>query len=71
MHLKVPITLFQKMVWFIATVHEILEIKISKTMLTQQKFNKTLRPLFIYFIFYLFNDSNKNIQKYTVKIAFS
>ena len=33
MHLKVLITLFQKMVWFIgvrATVHEILAIKISK-----------------------------------------
>ena len=32
-HLKVLITLFQKMVWFIgvrATVHEILAIKISK-----------------------------------------
>ena len=43
MHLKVLITLFQKMIWFIgvwATVHEILAIKISKTMLTQQKFNK-------------------------------
>ena len=38
MRLKVFITLFQKMVWFIgvqATVHEILAIKI-----TQQKFNK-------------------------------
>ena len=33
MHVKVLITLFQKMVWFIgvwATVHEILAIKISK-----------------------------------------
>ena len=42
MHLKVLITLFQKMIWFIgvwATVHEILAIKISKKMLTQQKFN--------------------------------
>ena len=41
MHLKVSITLFQKMVWFIgdrATVHEILAIKI-----TQQKFNKIFR----------------------------
>ena len=46
MHLKVLITLFQKMLWFIgvgATVHEILAIKISKKMLTQQKFNKILR----------------------------
>ena len=45
-HVKVLITLFQKMVWFIgvsATVHEILAIKISKKMLTQQKFNKILR----------------------------
>ena len=42
-HLKVLITLFQKMLWFIgvwATVHEILVIKISKKMLTQQKFLK-------------------------------
>ena len=33
MHMKVLITLFQKMIWFIgvwATVHEILAIKISK-----------------------------------------
>ena len=40
-HLKVLITLFQKKVWFIgvwATVHEILAIKISKKMLTQQKY---------------------------------
>ena len=46
MHLKVLITLFQKMVWFIgirAIVHEILAIKISKKMLIQQKFNKILR----------------------------
>ena len=42
MHLKVLITLFQKMVWFIGVwaVHEILVIKISKSMLIQQKFNK-------------------------------
>ena len=41
--LKVLITLFQKMLWFIgvwATVHEILAIKISKKMLNQQKFLK-------------------------------
>ena len=40
MQLKVLITVFQKMKWFIdvwATVHE---IKISKKLLTQQKFNK-------------------------------
>ena len=46
MDLKILITVFQKMIWFIevwATVHEILAIKISKTMLTQQKFNKVLR----------------------------
>ena len=45
MHLKVLITLFQEMLWLIgvwATVHEILAIKISKKMLTQQKFNKIL-----------------------------
>ena len=43
MHLKVLITLFQKMVWFMgvsATVHDILMIRISKKMLTQQKYNK-------------------------------
>ena len=43
MHLKVLITLFQKMVWFLgdsATVHEILAIKILGKMLNQQKFNK-------------------------------
>ena len=43
MHLKVLITLFQKMLWFLgvwASVHKILAIKISKTMLTQQKFLK-------------------------------
>ena len=43
LHLKVFTTLFQKMIWFIgsfiSTVHEILEIKISKKMVTQQKFN--------------------------------
>ena len=46
MHLKVLFPLFQKIVWFIgaqATVHEILAIKVSKDMLTQQKFNKILR----------------------------
>ena len=45
MHLKVLITLFQKMVWFLgdsATVHEILAIKILAKMLNQQKFNKFL-----------------------------
>ena len=45
MDLKVLITVFQKMIWFIwvwATAHEILAMKISKTMLTQQKFNKVL-----------------------------
>ena len=43
MDLKVFITLFQKMLWFMevwATVHDILAIKISKKMLTQQKFLK-------------------------------
>ena len=42
-HLKNLITFFQKMVWYTgvrATVHEILVIKISKQLLTQQKFNK-------------------------------
>ena len=46
MHLKVLITLFQKIIWFIAvwaTIHEILAIKISKKMPTPQKFNKILR----------------------------
>ena len=46
MDLKVLITVLQKMIWFIgvwATVHEILAIKMSKTMPTQQKFNKFLR----------------------------
>ena len=46
MDLKVLITVFQKMMWFIgvwATVHEILAIKTSKMMLTQQRFNKVLR----------------------------
>ena len=45
MHLKVLITLFQKMVWFLgdsATVLEILAIKILGKMLNQQKFNKFL-----------------------------
>ena len=45
MHLKVLITLFQKMVWFLgdsATVQEILAIKILGKMLNQQKFNKFL-----------------------------
>ena len=48
MHLKVLITLFQKMLWFIgvwATVHEILAIEISKKMLTQQKFLKNSSTL--------------------------
>ena len=46
MYLEVFNTLFQKMLWFIgawATVHEIFAIKISKKMLTQQKFNKILQ----------------------------
>ena len=46
MRLKVLITLFQKMIWFIgfsAIFHEILAIKISKKMLTKQKFNKIFR----------------------------
>ena len=44
--LEVFNTLFQKMLWFIGawvTVHEIFAIKISKKMLTQQKFNKILQ----------------------------
>ena len=44
LHLKVLITLFQKIIWFIragATVHEILPIKKGK-MLNQQIFNKIL-----------------------------
>ena len=44
--LKVLITLFQKMIWFIevwATVYDILAIRISKMMLTQQKFNNVLQ----------------------------
>ena len=44
-HRKVLTTLFQKMIWFIgvwATFYEILAIKISKNMLTQQKFNKII-----------------------------
>ena len=43
---EVLITVYQKMIWFVGVwlaVHEILAIKISKTMLTQQKFNKILR----------------------------
>ena len=43
MHLKVLITLFQKMLWFIGVwtaVHEILAIKILKKILTHQKFLK-------------------------------
>ena len=43
-HLKMFITLFQKIIKFTgvwATIQEILAIKISKKMLTQQKFNKT------------------------------
>ena len=43
MLVKVLISFFEEMIWFIgdwATVHEILAIKISKKMLTQQKFNK-------------------------------
>ena len=43
MYLKVLITFFQKRLWFIgvwATAHEILVIKISKKLLTQQKFLK-------------------------------
>ena len=49
-HLKVVTTLFQKMIWFIAvwaTLYEILAIKISKNMLTQQKFNKIIWFLII------------------------
>ena len=41
--LKLLITLFQKMVWFIGvwnTICKILAIKISKKMLNQQRFNK-------------------------------
>ena len=44
--LKVIITLFQKMIWFLevwATIHDILEFKISKKILTQQKFNKIIQ----------------------------
>ena len=43
LHLKVLITHFQKMIWFIgvwATVYEILAIKVSKKMLTQPKLKK-------------------------------
>ena len=46
MDLKVLIKAAQKMIWFIrvsATIHEILAIKISKAILTQQKFNKIRR----------------------------
>ena len=45
MHLKVLIALFQKMICFLGvwtTVHEVLAIKWSKNMLTQQKFNKLI-----------------------------
>ena len=44
-HLKVLTRLFQKMIWFIevwSTLYEILAIKISKNMLTQQKLNKII-----------------------------
>ena len=44
-YLKVLITLFQKMTWLIgvwATVYEILALKLSKKMLTHQKFIKIL-----------------------------
>ena len=44
--LKVLITLFQKMIWFIgvwATVYEILTIKVLKKMLSQQKFDKIVQ----------------------------
>ena len=43
MHLKVLIALFQKMVSLIGVRATIHEIKISKRMLTQQKFNKILQ----------------------------
>ena len=44
MHLTVLSTLFRKMTWWVwTTVHEILAIKISKNMQTQQKSNKFLR----------------------------
>ena len=45
-HLKVLITLYQKMIWFIgvgAIAYEILATKISKKILIQQKFNKIYR----------------------------
>ena len=45
-HLKVLITLYQKMRWFIgvgAIVYQILATKISKKILIQQKFNKIYR----------------------------
>ena len=45
LHVKALITLFQKRIRFIGvwvTIHEILAIKISKKMLTHQKFNKIL-----------------------------
>ena len=45
LHLKVLITHFQKMIWFIgvwAIVYEILAIKVSKKMLTQPKLKKKL-----------------------------
>ena len=46
MHLKAVITLFQEIVWFIgvwATIHEILAIKITKKVMTLQKFSKFLQ----------------------------
>ena len=44
MHLKVPIALFQKIIWFVgvwATIHEILRIGILE-MLTKQKLDSIL-----------------------------
>ena len=44
-HMKGLSTLFQKMIWFTgvwATLYEILSIKISKNMMTNQKFNKII-----------------------------
>ena len=46
MNLKVLITFFQKIIWFIgvwAAIHQISAIKLSKAMLTQHEFNKVLR----------------------------
>ena len=45
LHLKVLTKLFRKMIWFIgdwATIHKISAIKISKKMMTQQKFYKVM-----------------------------